>query len=91
MTFNVSIKVIPNAKKKAISYKDNILKIYVTVPPVDGKANKKAKEFLSDILDIHSKNLEIVKGLKSKRKIISISGITEDIFWEKIKEWSINS
>ena len=44
----LSIKVIPNAKKNQIIEANGQLKVKVTAPAVDGKANKALIELLAE-------------------------------------------
>lgn len=41
------VKVIPNAKKIKVSLSDNSIKVYLTTPAQDGKANEQLKEILA--------------------------------------------
>lgn len=81
-----SVKVIPNASKnEIICTEEGLIKIKITVPPVEGKANTKCIEFLSDILRIPKTSISIVSGQTSKNKTIFIEGDT-DILFNKISE-----
>jgi uncharacterized protein (TIGR00251 family) len=67
---NIFIK--PNSSKSQILGFDSnkkALKIAVKAPPEKGKANQELIKFLSKLL---KKKIRIVKGLKSREKIISI-------------------
>jgi uncharacterized protein (TIGR00251 family) len=67
----ITVKVVPNAKKDEIIEK-NCLVIYTTAPPENNKANKAVIELLSDFFDISKSCIRIVKGEKSRNKIIEI-------------------
>ena len=69
----LNIKVIPNAKKEQIKKSDNGLRIYVTVPPEGGRANRAVIKLLSKELDIAKSKIEIIKGEKTREKIIKIN------------------
>ena len=49
------------------------LKIYVTAPPEDGKANKAVIELLAKELKIPKSSISIISGAHSRKKIIGIS------------------
>ena len=48
------------------------LKIYLTAVPVDGKANKELLKLLAEKLGVSKSRIEIIKGEKSKEKIIEV-------------------
>lgn len=73
----IIVKVIPNAKKNKVLKEENKIKIYVTVPAIDGKANKSAIKLLSDFLKVKKSEIKIIKGEKTKEKVIMISNNKE--------------
>lgn len=68
----ISIRVIPNAKKSRVVEEENSLKVYVTAPPVDNKANKAVIKALADYFNTKKKSINIVKGTHSRNKVIEI-------------------
>jgi uncharacterized protein (TIGR00251 family) len=71
----LEIKTIPGAKKNIIKTDTVPLRVYLTAPAVDGKANKALVDFLSDYYKITKSNITIIRGLKSRHKTIIIEGI----------------
>ncbi|MFW0885004.1 DUF167 domain-containing protein [Candidatus Acidulodesulfobacterium sp. H_13] len=71
----IEVKTGSKLKKFEISERaDGIkIKLYILERPVDNKANKAIIKYLSEILNIPKKNIEIIKGLKAKNKLIKIS------------------
>ena len=53
-------------------YRDG-LKVKVTAPPVEGKANEALLRFLAKELGVSSSCIEILKGHHSREKILRIS------------------
>ena len=53
-------------------YRDGI-KVRVTSPPVEGKANEALIRFLAKELEISPSSIEILKGLQSRQKTLRIS------------------
>ncbi len=76
---NIEVKVIAGAKSNSFKYENGVYSIRIMQKAIDGKANKAIIEFLSSELDIRKKDIEILKGEKNSRKIISIE-IDKDIF-----------
>ena len=68
----IDIKVIPGAKKNFIREEGEILKVYLTAPALEGKANKALIDFLAGHFHIKKSQIEIIKGLKSRYKTIII-------------------
>lgn len=68
----IKIKVIPRAKKERIEKSDDILRVYINEPPVDGKANKKLIEVLARHLGVKKSQISIVSGETCRNKLINI-------------------
>lgn len=65
------IKVIPRASKNEVKVLGpQELKVKLTAPPVEGKANEALLEILADYFKIKKSQLRIVGGLASKNKTI---------------------
>jgi uncharacterized protein (TIGR00251 family) len=82
----LAVRVTPRARKNEISeiMSDGTVKIRVTAPPVDGKANEALIEFLADVLDVSPKKIEIVAGATGRNKLVSILGLDADDVQRKI-------
>jgi uncharacterized protein (TIGR00251 family) len=69
----IKVKVVARAKRIFVKReKDNTLKVYLTAPPVEGKANKLLREVLAKYLKVPKSCLSILKGETSRNKIIKI-------------------
>jgi len=69
----IKVKVIPNAKLNKIDKVEDVYLVRVTAPPVSGKANKAVIEFLAKHFDVPKSDVDIVKGMTSRVKIININ------------------
>jgi len=80
------VYIQPKSSKNEIvgAYRDGI-KIRVTAPPSEGKANKTLIKFLAKELRIPESNIEILKGHHSREKRLRISEIMEQELLEKLK------
>ena len=69
----ITVSVIPNAKKPSVEKisKDEY-KVKVDAPAVDGKANRRLIEIIADYFNTSKNSVNIIKGFKSKNKIIKI-------------------
>jgi len=67
------VKVIPNSKEnKVLGDKDGSIKVKLTAPAKEGKANKALIELLSDYFNIPKSSIFIISGSSSKTKIVDI-------------------
>ena len=85
----VKVKIIPGSSKNKIDgvYND-ALKISITAPPVEGKANKKCIAYLAKYFDVAKSKIEIISGQTSKNKLIKIYDISQKEFLDKIEKIS---
>ncbi len=74
----ITVKVTPRAKKTEVVglMEDGTIRIRVAAAPEEGKANQALIEFLSRALGIPVGQIDIMGGLSSERKLISLIGIT---------------
>ncbi len=84
----LAVRVTPRASKNEIVevLRDGTVKIHLTAPPVDGKANEALLKFLAGILDIAQTRIEIVAGLGSRDKLIAVVDMDSVTLHKKIVE-----
>jgi uncharacterized protein (TIGR00251 family) len=81
------IRVIPNAKKTEFAgYREGELILRLNAPPVDGKANKAAVEFVSRYLGVSRSAVLVVGGERSRHKIFQIVGLELSDLERKLAE-----
>jgi uncharacterized protein len=72
-----AIKVQPRARRNAVvGEMGGAVKIALTAPPVDGRANQACIEFLAELLSLPRSAIEIVSGQSSRSKVIRVAGIS---------------
>jgi hypothetical protein len=71
----LAVRVHPGARKNAATgtHADE-LKIALTAPPVDGKANEALIAFLAETLCLPRARIAIIAGLSSRNKTVRITG-----------------
>ncbi len=69
----LKVYVQPKSSKNEVvgPYRDGI-KVKVTAPPVEGKANEALIKFLAKEFKISASSVEILKGHNSREKIIRV-------------------
>lgn len=67
----------PRAKRNEVAgTRGDALKICVTAPPEDGRANDAVVEVLADWLGVKRRQIEILSGATNRNKIVRVGGIT---------------
>lgn len=80
-----AVKVHPRAKKDAITGEiGNALKVSLTTPPVDGRANDACIEFFAKLLKVPRSSVTIASGLTSRNKVIRVAGVTGQYIRERM-------
>ena len=74
-----AIKVRPHAEKNAITGElEGTLKISLTAPPVDGRANQACTEFLAKVLKVPRSSVTIASGRSSRNKTIRVVDLSAE-------------
>ena len=70
------VRVIPRSSRNSIAgFHEDILKIKITAPPVEGEANRECIKFLAKTFGVSRSSVSVIKGEKSREKRICIKGI----------------
>ncbi len=82
----IAVRVTPRASRNKIVeiLADGTIKIHIAAPPVDGEANEKLIEFLSDVLNTPKSRLEIVAGLSGRDKLVSVLDMDAEAVHQRI-------
>lgn len=82
----LAIRVTPRARRNEIVgiLNDGTIKIRLTSPPVEGKANNALVDFLADVLDVPRSRIDIVAGETGRDKLVSILGLDAQTVQERI-------
>jgi uncharacterized protein (TIGR00251 family) len=72
-----AIRVQPRASRNAVAGEmGDALKLALTAPPVEGKANEACVEFLANLLKVPRSSVTIASGESSRNKVIRITGLS---------------
>jgi uncharacterized protein len=72
-----AVKVHPRARKNAITGElGDALKLSLTAPASDGRANQACIEFLANLLKVPRSSVTIASGQTSRRKVIRVAGLS---------------
>ena len=71
----LSVRLHPGARKNSVTgIHADALKIALTAPPVDGKANEALIAFLAEALHLPRARVALVAGATSRAKVVRITG-----------------
>jgi len=72
-----AVRVHPRAKKNAITGEvSDALKLALTAPPIDGRANDACVEFFANLLKVPRSSVTIASGASSRNKVIRVAGLS---------------
>jgi uncharacterized protein (TIGR00251 family) len=74
-----AVQVHPRAKKNSITGElGDALKLALTAPPIDGRANEACVQFFAKLLKVPRSSVSIASGETSRRKVIRVAGLSAD-------------
>ena len=69
------VRVQPGASKNEIvRVQQDALRVRISAPPVEGKANRALVQFLAEQLEVRRSQVEILSGHATRRKTIHLIG-----------------
>jgi uncharacterized protein (TIGR00251 family) len=75
----ISVKVVPGAScDEIVGWLGGALKVRVTAPPADGKANAALEALLAAALGVPKRSVRVAAGHGSPRKRVEIDGVPPD-------------
>jgi len=76
----LEVLVVPRASRNELGGWDSTgrLRVRLTAPPVEGRANRALLKFLAGELGLPSGKLRVLRGESSRRKTVAVQGTTAD-------------
>jgi uncharacterized protein (TIGR00251 family) len=75
----LQVLIVPRASStQIVGIHDDRLKIKLTAPPVDGKANQALVRFLAKRLNVSKDQFNIVSGETARRKTLTVDALSVD-------------
>ena len=72
----IRVRVQPKASgNQILGFREDVLRLRVTAPPEDGKANAAVVRLLAQTLGISRSQLEVIRGHSSRNKVIRVSSL----------------
>ena len=71
------LRVQPRASREAIlGWREDVLRVAVTAPPVEGEANHAVTRLLARALGVVPSAVRVVQGARSRDKLVRVEGLT---------------
>ena len=81
------IRVLPRSSRcEVMGIQEGTLKLKITAPPVDGRANEECLRLLAEALKIKKSQITIRSGHQSRNKIIAVAGLSAAALQAKLAE-----
>jgi uncharacterized protein (TIGR00251 family) len=80
-----AVRVHPRAKKNWIAGElGAALKVSLTSPPIDGRANEACVEFFAKLLKVPRTSVTIASGQNSRNKVVRVAGLSAEQVRERL-------
>lgn len=74
----LAVRVQPRASRDEIlGWRDGVLRVRVTAPPVDGGANAAVVALVAEALGVKAAAVRLVRGERGRDKLVSVAGLTD--------------
>jgi hypothetical protein len=82
----IAVRVTPRARRNEIIgvMRNGTIKIRLTAPPVEGKANEALIKFLADLVGVARSKIDIVAGASGRDKLVSVMDMDADTLHQRI-------
>lgn len=72
------------SKNEIVGWREDVLCVKITAPPVEGSANAAIVKFIADCLGLRKNQVELVSGEKSREKMLRVDGRTMEEIRDRV-------
>lgn len=82
MTGTIQVRVVPRSSREEVAgVSEGAIRIRLTAPPLENRANEALVRFLSRALGVPRSRVELVAGERGRNKLVRVHGmVREEIF-----------
>ena len=74
----IEVSLTPRASRdQIVGMRDGVLRVRVTAPPVDGRANEALRKLIAKRLEVAKSRVRIERGGRGRRKLLSVEGVDQ--------------
>ncbi len=81
----LDVRLTPRASRASVEVDGDLVRVRVTAPPFDGRANAALIEALAKHLSVPKRDVAIVRGLSSRTKRVAVEGMTAAEALERLR------
>jgi uncharacterized protein (TIGR00251 family) len=83
----VEIHLQPGANRdEIVSFRDGVLRVRVTAPPLKGQANRALVALMAQALVVPKNALALIRGYASRHKVIAVQGLSPGELKERLDQ-----
>lgn len=80
----IEVRVTPRSSRNQIFVNGDAIKVYVTVAPTDGEANKAVCALIAKKLGIAPSKVDVVTGPTSRNKVLQVEDLEPDTILQRL-------
>lgn len=80
------MKVNPGTSRKKCVWRGDHLKVNLTAPPEDGRANRELTHYIAEVFGLKPSDVTIKKGKTNRNKILSLTNLSRRALTARIRE-----
>ena len=75
----LSVRVVPRASGEGVAgFEGGVLRIRLSAPPVEGRANEALARFLAKALGVPKGRVTLMAGERGRNKVVRVEGMTTE-------------
>ncbi len=73
----INVKVTPRAQQSEVAgWQDDVLRVRLQAPPVEGRANSALRRLLAERLDLAASDIDVISGVTGRTKRVLIQRLS---------------
>jgi len=75
----ISVTVHPGSSQRKLIIRPDGVHIYTVAKPVEGRANREARELMADYFSVSKSSVTLIRGDRSKKKVFDIDAVKSKV------------